>query len=301
MIGKRKGIRGAEAVIAILAFALSQQAYGQEVPDTNAINSQENSVIHEENRNQVSDTTKLQTIVNRETKPRRYWKVVNPRFNGFYCTETQAANAEDLLAIQNANNIELTRKPFTGYGFGVGIFVRPAKNFDFFFDINYFQIKTFIAHEGDKLVGGIAQEWSYQGFGDEAPTAPHDLYYGSKTYFAKLGGRFIFPVSRSFEPWVGFGYGLITYETAMGNKDLLRAYTDIVTGTTTLFTLLAGVDFNLFTSPSDNTKLLGLSLFTELGRSVPPTDYEDFLYQGFKYHISQTPILPYFRFGIALH
>lgn len=258
------------------------------------------SIVHAQENFKSSFSNPVKPVA-RGAQKQKYWNTLEFRFNGFYCTETQEANAWNLLAIQNRDNIELTDKPFSGYGFGVGIFVRPFKNFDFFFDINHYRTKSFIAHEGDRLVGNIAFEWMDQGFGNDIPKAPHDLYYGAKTYFAKLGGRFIFPVNRFIEPWVGLGYGLLTYEVAIGNKDLSRAYTDVITGTATAFTLTAGIDFNLFASSPDAKKLMGLSIFADLGRQVPTTDFDNFLWQGLKYHITQTPVLPYFRFGLALH
>jgi hypothetical protein len=235
------------------------------------------------------------------SKTEKYWNTLEFHFNGFYCTEQRGANATDLLKIQNVDQLDLTFKTFDGYAFGTGLFVRPSKYFDVLFDINYNRTKSFIAHEGDRLTGpDLVYDWVMNGSG-EIPPAPNDLYYGAKTFYAKLGGRFIIPVKRSIEPWIGFGYGLLTYEIAIGNKKLSRAYTDIVTGSATAPTLMAGVDFNLFEPSLGDKKQLGASIFIEFGRSDISTDYSNFLWEGYEYHIESTPALMAFRFGLALH
>ncbi len=236
-----------------------------------------------------------------DDKAKKYWNTVEFHFNIFYCTEERGANSTDLLKIQNVDNTELTFKTFDGFAYGAGLFVRPVKYFDILFDINYNLTKSFIANEGDRLTGpDLVYDWVMNGSG-EIPPAPNDLYYGAKTFYAKLGGRFIFPVRRSIEPWVGIGFGLLTYEIAIGNKKLSRAYTDIVTGSATSPTFMAGVDFNLFDPKMGDKKQLGVSLFAEIGRCAISTEYSSFLWENYKYNIKSTPALMEFRFGLALH
>lgn len=53
--------------------------------------------------------------------------------------------------------------------------------------------------------------------------------------------------------------------------------TDIVTGSATAPSELAGVDFNLFEPSMGDKKQLGLSVFAEIGRYAVSTQYSDFL------------------------
>jgi hypothetical protein len=86
---------------------------------------------------------------------------------------------------------------------------------------------------------------------------------------------------------------------AFGNKNLSRAYSDIIYGNSKGTALMGGIDFNII-NPSSQEKILGISIFFEGGRNVVSAHFQDFLWQNYKYDIYEAPILTAFRFGGSL-
>jgi len=174
---------------------------------------------------------------------------------------------------------------------------RPTKYFDLFLNILLARYKLLMGKEGHQL-RGIAIWDASGGTYEISPPLPHDIYYVSKVVLGQMGMRLIYPIKKSLEPYIGLGLNIGSYQTAFGNEDGSRAYSEILYGKKMNLQLSFGVNFNIL---SQNKVLLKIGPYFEIGDLVTETGTEmhDWIWQGWTYH-SQFPIVPAYRFGIIL-
>jgi len=51
------------------------------------------------------------------------------------------------------------------------------------------------------------------------PPLPQDIFYVSKVYIGKFGGRIILPIEKILEPYLGCTLDISSYQIGFGNKN----------------------------------------------------------------------------------
>jgi hypothetical protein len=178
-----------------------------------------------------------------------------------------------------------------GNSFGVGMFVRSNRYFDIFMDMTYHRTQFLVGSGGEMLTGGYFDEHG-------AYSLWEDVYYQSKNLSIRLGGRFIYPIRRSIEPWVGLAYGVNIWNVGFSNQDKSDYYGDPVWGVNKAsFYFLTGVDFVLF---SGDKRALTVGVYLDYGRShASPLTMERYFYD-IAWTSDTAPGIPAWKFGISI-
>lgn len=212
--------------------------------------------------------------------------------------------SQDLYATHNQSlgfwgfvDPNINRDYFGGYFFGINLGIRPWKNIEFFMDLIVLRSSLLMGKKGSYFEGIAVWDADPNHEDDVSPTLPNDIYYISKANMGRIGAKFIYPASKTVEPYVGIAFGLVPYEIAFGNKNGSRAYSQVLTDVELTYGLILGSDFNL---KSGEKNLMTLGLFFEYGgvATEPGTIMEDWIWQGWTYH-AQFPVVPAFRFGMS--
>ncbi len=224
----------------------------------------------------------------------KYWDTLSFRFMGTLNSEVSSANRRTLFAFYDPN-LDLYNEVPTGFAFGTGIYYRPSKYYDLFMDTSFHRTQFLIGKKGDKLRG----IWVLLESGStESPPLPNDIYYTAKTGFLRAGGRLIYPVNKSIEPWFGLAYGLAAWEVAFSNQDASQAYSDIVSGQNPGFSTLAGIDFNIF---SQGEKFMKIGVFFDAGGVLAsPLKFNSLIWKGWAYESIDSPVILPLRIGISI-
>jgi hypothetical protein len=227
-----------------------------------------------------------------------YWNTFGISFVGGFASDPEFVNNQDLgfWGFVDENGIE--KQIYGGYQWGISVAYRPAKYFDLFLNILSAQYQLLMGKEGHQLKGISIWDASGGTYDIISPPLPHDIYYISKVVLGQMGVRLIYPIEKSLEPYIGLGLNIGSYQSAFGNEDGSRAYSEILYGEEIGPNLIFGVNFNLL---SQNKILLKISPYFELFGLVGDTGtgMHDWIWQGWTYH-AQFPIVPAYRFGIIL-
>jgi hypothetical protein len=225
-----------------------------------------------------------------------YWKSFDIRFVGGFATDLWSSNNQD-IGFWGFVDPDIDEQIYGGYQWGMSMAYRPAKYFDLFLNILLAQYQLLMGKEGHQL-NGISIWDASGGNYDISPPLPHDIYYVSKAVLGQIGMRLIYPIKKYFEPYIGLGLNIGSYQIAFGDEDGSRAYSEILYGEKMILYLSFGVDFNIL---SQDKILLKIGPYFEIGGLVtePGTEMHDWIWQGWAYH-AQFPIVPAYRFGIIL-
>ncbi len=178
-----------------------------------------------------------------------------------------------------------------GNSYGIWMFVRTNRYFDLFMEMGYHRTRFLVGAEGETLTGGY--------FDDNGPyNLWEDVFYRSNNLMLRLGGRFIYPIGRSIEPWVGLAYGLNVWNVSFFNQDESDYYSDVIWGVNKAsFFFLTGVDFILRVGEK---RLLTIGLFLDLGRSTAsPLTIDNYFY-SIPWTYDKAPGIPAWKFGISI-
>lgn len=223
----------------------------------------------------------------------KYWDTLSFRFMGTLNSEWSFANRMNLFAFYDPN-LDVYNEVPTGFAFGTGMHYRPAKYYDLFMDISFHRTQFLVGKKGDTLRG----PWIVVQFGGNSPVLSNDVYYSAQTGFLRLGGRAIYPINKSIEPWVGFAYGLAAWQVAFSNKDMSTAYSDVVSGQNFGYSILAGVDFNIL---SQGRKFMTIGAFFDGGRVIAsPLKFNDLIWIGHSYESTASPAILPLRLGVSI-
>jgi hypothetical protein len=93
-----------------------------------------------------------------------------------------------------------------------------------------------------------------------------DVYFFMNTTIARIGARYIFPVSKKIEPWIGIGYGFGTWTANFLTSDKKSTYgKDYDNGMSLSY--LASIDFHIRPLINENSDFV-LSVFIDVGSPV---------------------------------
>jgi len=193
---------------------------------------------------------------------------------------------------------DLDKQFFGGYQIGLSFSYRPLKHFDLFYTFLFSQFNVLLGKENHQLEG-IAI-WSASGgtYDRYSPPLPQDIYYISKVYMGKFGGRIILPIEKILEPFLGCSFDISSYQIGFGNKNGSRAYSNIVNDIGMSFSLILGFNINIL---SNNSIILKINPFLELGGLVTESGVEiqNWIWQNWTYS-NQFIVVPHYRMGILI-
>lgn len=158
-------------------------------------------------------------------------------------------------------------KPYDlSYSFGVGADYEIFPNFKLFFDGSINTWNKLIAKKDGYGVG----EWIFEqaDYADaRVGPFPMDTYYYMDTTDLRIGAKYYLPLGKNFQPWVGAGYGIYSWEATIGNKEEEKKYSQ-ASGLAGSVSVLAGIDlvvddfvlriFGDFGGPAVNLKMENL-------------------------------------------
>ncbi len=178
-----------------------------------------------------------------------------------------------------------------GNTYGLWMFVRTNRYFDIFSEIAYHKTQLLVGAAGEALTGGYFDDYGAFGLWE-------DVFYRSNNLLLRLGGRFIYPLNRWIEPWIGLAYGLNIWNVRFFNEGMTDFYSDQIWGVNAAsFFLLGGVDFIL---RAGDKRLLTLGLHIDYGRSpAKPLTIDNFFY-SIPWTCETAPGIPALKLGISL-
>ncbi|GEM_PF-3560610 len=179
-----------------------------------------------------------------------------------------------------------------GYTIGAWMILRPFKYFDFFLHFGYHPTSFLAGQAGEWLTGAFFDPYGpYQ--------LPEKVYYRSYNFPFRAGLRFIYPIQRFLEPWIGVGLGMNLWGVALTGEDKSNVYGATTWGVTTpTLSFLAGVDY-VFRGP-DGKRIGTIGLFLDGGRSLNKVDMDWFIWDGVPWSTTNAPGIPAWKFGISL-
>lgn len=227
----------------------------------------------------------------------KYWKTFSFKFSGTldFGKETSMPCWPENSSYKYAGG----GAPVNGYGFGIEIDFRPIRNLVLFFDIAAHSWKFQVAQEGsfsesDWVFEQTNYSTRYTGNFEK------DVYFFMTTTLARIGARYIFPLSKKVEPWIGLGYGFGAWTGNFLTDDKKSTYgKDYGKGYSLSYQ--AGIDFRINPLSDQGSGFL-LTVFIDAGSPVAkPIEVNDLFYDGWTWESTagEHAILPY-RLGIAL-
>ncbi|MEA3317376.1 MAG: hypothetical protein U9R54_05420, partial [Bacteroidota bacterium] len=222
----------------------------------------------------------------------KYWKTFSPKFIG--TIDLGKETSMPCWPENTSSGFDFGGASVNGYGFGVGIDYRPFRKLVFFFDITAHSWMFQVAEKGSRSESLWVFEQTdystrYTGVFDR------DVYFYMNTTLARIGARYIFPISKKIEPWIGLGYGFGVWTGNFLSSDKKSTYGNDSNNNFSL-SYLAGIDF--YVSPLMNK----ISVFIDVGSPVAkPIEIDNLFYEGWTWESStgEHAILPY-RIGLAL-
>lgn len=181
------------------------------------------------------------------------------------------------------------------YSFGIGIdyevLPKLLPNFKLFFDGGINTWNKVIAKKDGYGVG----EWVFEqtDYGDaRIGPFPMDTSYYMDTTNLRIGAKYYLPLGKNFQPWVGAGYGIYSWQATIGNKEEEAMYGQ-TSGLEGSISALAGIDFvvNDFV----------LRIFGDYGAPAVNLKMENLFKSGWTFENTggEHAVAPY-RFGAAI-
>lgn len=227
----------------------------------------------------------------------KYWKTFSVKFLGTF--DIGKETSMPCWPENTSYGYAMGGAPVNGYGFGVEIDFRPSRNIAFFFDITAHSWKFQVAREGSRS----ESDWVFEQNGYTTRytgTFNRDVYFFMNTTIARIGTRYIFPLSEKMEPWVGLGYGFGAWTGNFLTTDKKSTYGND-SGNGLSLSYLAGIDFHVTPLMDENSGFL-LTIFIDVGSPVAkPIEINNLFYDGWTWESTagEHAILPY-RIGIAI-
>jgi hypothetical protein len=181
------------------------------------------------------------------------------------------------------------------YSFGIGIDYELLPdllpNFKLFFDGNINTWNKLIAKKDGYGVG----EWIFEQSGYEDARIgpfPMDTSYYMDTTDLRIGAKYYLPLGKNFQPWVGAGYGIYSWEATIGNKEEEKKYGQ-ASGIAGSVSFLAGVDLVV-----DD---FILRIFGDFGAPAVNLEIKDLFQSGWTFENTggEDAVAPY-RLGAAI-